>query len=97
MNSESINFFFIFLGIFRYTNLALEKGRQFYGWVNWTVAETTPNVVYYQSYKEYGMGWKIHVLDEGQEPSSVPDKHCQKNHAFMAFLLTICLHAYFIS
>merc|ERR1711935_300904 len=74
--------------------LACEKGRQFYGWVNWTVAENTPDLLYYQSYKEYGMGWKIHVLDEGEEPSSVPDKHCQ-NHAFMAFFLTICLHAYF--
>ena len=27
--------------------LACEKGRQFYGWVNWTVAENTPNEVYY--------------------------------------------------
>ena len=40
-----------------------------YGWVNWTVALQTPDVVYYQSFNAYGMGWKIMVLDEGEEPS----------------------------
>ena len=41
-----------------------------YGWVNWTVAADTPDVVYYQSFYAYGLGWKIHVLDEGEEPDA---------------------------
>ena len=36
-----------------------------------TVAENTPDEVYYQSYNAYGMGWKINVLNEGEEPNSV--------------------------
>ena len=40
-----------------------------YGWVNWTVAAETPDTVYYQSFKAYGLGWKIKVLNEGEEPS----------------------------
>ena len=40
-----------------------------YGWVNWTVAAETPDEVYYQSFFAYGLGWKIKVLDEGEEPS----------------------------
>ena len=35
------------------------------------VAENTPDEVYYQSYNAYGMGWKINVLNEGEEPNSV--------------------------
>ena len=41
-----------------------------YGWVNWTVAHDTPDLVYYQSYEEFGLGWKIHVVNEGQAFSS---------------------------
>ena len=53
-------------------DLACEKGRAFeYGYVNWTVSADTPDLVYYQSFYHFGMGWKIHVLDEGEEPSSV--------------------------
>ena len=37
--------------------------------MNWTVAQDTSDLVYYQSYFGYGMGWKIHVLDEGEEPN----------------------------
>merc|ERR1719266_553904 len=37
--------------------LACEENRKFsYGWVNWTVAENTPDLVYYQSFNQYGMG-----------------------------------------
>ena len=50
--------------------LACEQYRAHdYGWVNWTVAEETADLIYYQSYYGYGMGWKIHVLDEGEEPN----------------------------
>jgi hypothetical protein len=42
--------------------------------VNWTVATDTPDLVYYQSFLDYGLGWKIHVLDEGEEPNSAHPK-----------------------
>ena len=87
--------FYFFQEYFNTLQLACEKGRKFYGWVNWTVAENTPNDLYYQSYNEYGMGWKIRVLDPGEEPSSV-DKNVQ-NNAFIVSILTICLFAYFFS
>ena len=45
------------------------NGAQQYGWVNWTVAPETQDVVYYQSYYAYGLGWKIYVLNEGEEPN----------------------------
>ena len=52
--------------------MACTEGReQEYGWVNWTVDQNTPDVVYYQSFAEFGMGWKINVLDEGQEVSKI--------------------------
>ena len=63
-----------------------------YGWVNWTVGQDTPDLVYYQSFYAYGIGWKINVLDEGEEPSSV-DRLVQPN-AFMATFFSICLFAY---
>lgn len=31
----------------------------------WTVAEDTPDLVYYQCYSHRNMGWKIHVVDSG--------------------------------
>ena len=77
--------------------MACEKGRQYsYGWVNWTVGQETPDLVYYQSFLAYGIGWKIHVLDEGEEPSSV-DKIKFEHTAFMSTILTICLFSYFFS
>ncbi|XP_048001488.1 protein Skeletor, isoforms B/C [Leguminivora glycinivorella] len=36
------------------------------GTLNWTVAEETPDLVYYQCYTHNNLGWKIHVLDPGQ-------------------------------
>lgn len=33
--------------------------------LNWTVAEDTPNLVYYQCYTHNNLGWKIHVVDAG--------------------------------
>ena len=29
------------------------------------MAANTPNLVYYQSYNGFGMGWQIHVVNEG--------------------------------
>ena len=49
-------------------DLACETGRNSeYGWVNWTVGAETPDVVYYQSYNGFGLGWKIRVVNEGDE------------------------------
>ena len=39
------------------------------------MALDTPDLVYYQSYLDYGLGWKIHVLDEGEEPNSGPERY----------------------
>lgn len=49
-------------------DLACEPHRSVeYGWVNWTVQTDTPDLVYYQSFNGFGLGWKIHVVDEGEE------------------------------
>jgi hypothetical protein len=48
-----------------------------YGWVNWTVAVDTPDLVYYQSYLDFGLGWKINVLDEGEVPNGDVDVQCR--------------------
>ena len=70
--------------------LACEQHRTHeYGWVNWTVSAETPDLVFYQSFNAYGMGWKIHVLDEGEEPSSVNKLFIHQ--AFMVTFLCICL------
>lgn len=46
---------------------ACEPGRDHeYGWVNWTVPFDTPDLVFYQSYTGWKMGWKIHVVNEGE-------------------------------
>ena len=46
--------------------LACEPGRAGeYGWVNWTVAPDTKDIVYYQSFNGFSMGWKIRVVNEG--------------------------------
>ncbi|CAB4057561.1 unnamed protein product [Lepeophtheirus salmonis] len=47
----------------RTLRLACTEGReQEYGWVNWTVDHNTPDLLYYQSFADYAMGWKIHVF-----------------------------------
>merc|ERR1719471_630166 len=40
-----------------------------YGLLNWTVAEDTDNIVYYQSYTHENLGWKIRVLSPGENNS----------------------------
>lgn len=35
------------------------------GSLTWTVAEDTPDLVYYQCFRHLNMGWKIHVVDSG--------------------------------
>ena len=75
-------------------DVACEQHRDHtYGWVNWTVSEETPDLVFYQSFYGYGMGWKIHVLDEGEEPSSV-NRNYEPNH-FMVTFVCILLWTYF--
>lgn len=34
--------------------------------LNWTVAQDTPNLLYYQCYTHNNLGFKIHVVDPGQ-------------------------------
>ena len=71
--------------------LTCEASRaQQYGWVNWTVAADTPDLVYYQSYYAYGLGWKIHVLDEGEEPSRATlTVHVLSNNYLISIITTI--------
>ena len=58
---------------FNTLELACANGRRDeYGWVNWTVAANTPNLVYYQSYNGFGMGWQIHVVNEGDPIGGAP-------------------------
>nr|XP_040577912.1 protein Skeletor, isoforms B/C-like isoform X2 [Lepeophtheirus salmonis] len=60
----------------RTLRLACTEGReQEYGWVNWTVDHNTPDLLYYQSFADYAMGWKIHVLNEGEVPPDVASKN----------------------
>lgn len=49
--------------------LCEEGSRENYGLLNWTVAQGTPDLVYYQSYTYEGLGWKINVLDAGASSS----------------------------
>ncbi|XP_046993641.1 protein Skeletor, isoforms B/C [Schistocerca americana] len=35
-------------------------------YLNWTVDEETPDLVYYQCYTHNNLGWKIHVVDRGR-------------------------------
>ena len=51
-------------------DLACEPGRENqYGWVNWTVQSDAPSLLFYQSFNGFGLGWKIHVINEG-DPTS---------------------------
>ena len=36
------------------------------------MAANTPNLVYYQSYNGFGMGWQIHVVNEGDPIGGAP-------------------------
>ncbi len=54
--------------------------------MNWTVTQDTADLVYYQSYFGYGMGWKIHVLDEGEEPNKSVQEY---NHNVLILLATL--------
>ncbi|XP_067006992.1 protein Skeletor, isoforms B/C [Anabrus simplex] len=43
--------------------LVCDEGEPAY--LNWTVAQETPDLVYYQCYTHNNLGWKIHVVDMG--------------------------------
>jgi len=65
-----------------------ERGsRDNYGLLNWTVAEATPDLVYYQSYTYEGLGWRIRVRDSGD--SAAPAPHPAP---LLALLLLLPLH-----
>ena len=67
MSSYSVIVYCLFQEYYNTLSLACEPGRNAdYGWVNWTVHNETPSLVYYQSYKDFGLGWKIHVVNEGE-------------------------------
>ena len=77
-----------------------EANREYqYGWVNWTVAAETPDVVYYQSFKAYGLGWKIIVLDEGEEPSHANPSVVDSLYTqyLISFIITVLIRALIIS
>ncbi|XP_025413670.1 protein Skeletor, isoforms B/C-like isoform X2 [Sipha flava] len=57
--------------------------------LNWTVAEETPDLVYYQSYSQTNVGWKIHVVDPGYKWND--DKNAAtRNPRFVDLLLLTC-------
>ncbi|XP_063629705.1 protein Skeletor, isoforms B/C [Cydia splendana] len=56
------------------------------GILNWTVAEETPDLVYYQCYTHNNLGWKIHVLDPGQ-PIPLPGD--QRANSATVYLPTV--------
>ncbi|XP_063369261.1 protein Skeletor, isoforms B/C isoform X2 [Cydia amplana] len=56
------------------------------GVLNWTVAEETPDLVYYQCYTHNNLGWKIHVLDPGQ-PIPLPGD--QRANSAAVYLPTV--------
>ena len=69
-----------------------------YGWVNWTVAAETPDTVYYQSFKAYGLGWKIKVLNEGEEPSQAnPSPTSVYTEYLISLFCTVIIRAILIS
>ncbi|XP_054266957.1 protein Skeletor, isoforms B/C isoform X2 [Macrosteles quadrilineatus] len=52
-----------FAEFFQTLRLMCDDGDPAY--LNWTVAEETPNLLYYQCYTHQNLGWKIHVVDAG--------------------------------
>ena len=55
------------------------------------MAVDTPDLVYYQSYLEFGLGWKINVLDEGEVPNGDVDVRCRLVTSVV--LSTLIVHA----
>uniref|UniRef100_A0A182T1B8 At5g54830-like domain-containing protein n=1 Tax=Anopheles maculatus TaxID=74869 RepID=A0A182T1B8_9DIPT len=43
-------------------------------YLNWTVVEETPDLVYYQCFTHRNLGWKIHVVNPG-ETSKISGSH----------------------
>uniref|UniRef100_A0A8D8Q2Y6 Protein Skeletor, isoforms D/E n=1 Tax=Cacopsylla melanoneura TaxID=428564 RepID=A0A8D8Q2Y6_9HEMI len=43
-------------------------------YLNWTVAQETPDLVYYQSYSQSNVGWQIHVVNPGDSLKNVREK-----------------------
>ena len=64
-----------------------EGQERVYGWANWTAGMDTPDTVYYQSFNDYGLGWKIHVLNEGEEPSAAYSVFVRTWGLFLTLLL----------
>ncbi|KAI5706345.1 hypothetical protein M8J75_007174 [Diaphorina citri] len=40
-------------------------------YLNWTVAQETPDLVYYQCYSHNNLGWKIHVVNPGDSLKTI--------------------------
>lgn len=63
--SDNYATFVQFRGRLNYTCEKVDqKGRDQAGLLVWTPNSSTPDVVYYQSYTQQNMGWKIVVLDD---------------------------------
>ncbi|KAL4149249.1 hypothetical protein QTP88_003230 [Uroleucon formosanum] len=58
--------------------LSCENGNV--GLLNWTVAEETPDLVYYQSYSQTFVGWKIHVVDPGYKWNDDKNAAASRQH-----------------
>uniref|UniRef100_T1ISN1 Protein Skeletor n=1 Tax=Strigamia maritima TaxID=126957 RepID=T1ISN1_STRMM len=56
------------------------------GILEWIPNKTTPNTVYYQSYTQQNMGWKIHVLDEFPDSSNAPAFKSNQNDLLIPIL-----------
>ena len=68
-----------------------QERRNMFGWVNWTVSQDTPDLVYYQSFYAYGLGWKIHVLNEGEEPNSAPIQQHKATFLLLLLILVVVM------
>lgn len=60
-------------------HLFCEPGEPAY--LNWTVAEDTPDLVYYQCFTHNFLGWKIHVVDPGTKIANISGANNQNTHS----------------
>lgn len=80
-----------FLDFFDTLKLNCLEGEAAY--LNWTVSEETPDILYYQCYTHNNLGWKIHVVDPGYQAIFNGAPHSAYN--MFAFIST-CLCALYI-
>jgi len=79
---------------FESLEVVCERGsKDNYGLLNWTVAEETDDIVYYQSYTHEGLGWKIRVLSPG-ESASISSMRLELTYIYLLIVLIVIMSSF---